>query len=242
MIATGAGEFSPAGYEALLAGLRGRGYRVRGFADAEPAVPHLILRHDIDFSLGAALAMAEQEAALGVVSTYFVLLRTEFYNPLSGAGRAALARIGALGHAVGLHLDAALHAGGALDAAAAEEADLLAMALGRPVELVSFHRPGANGIDRSERIGGRLNAYAPRFHGSESYCSDSRGVWHHGHPYDHPAVKAGRALQLLVHPFWWQAPALPPEERLRRFLAERTDFLDREIARHCAVHMPKGSA
>lgn len=231
-------EFSPAGYAALLAGLGARGYVVRGFADSVPESPHLILRHDVDFSLGAALAMAEQEAALGVTAAYFVLLRTEFYNPLSGEGRAALARIRALGHAIGLHFDAAHYPGVSLDEAARHEADVLAAAFGHPVELVSFHRPGATGIDTAERMGGRLNAYAPRYYGRNKYCADSRGAWHHGHPFEHEAVKAGRALQLLVHPFWWQAPAMPPAERLRRFLAERTAFLDRELARHCDVHEP----
>ncbi|MCW5771384.1 MAG: hypothetical protein KIT16_07090 [Rhodospirillaceae bacterium] len=231
-------EFSPAGYAALLGRLRDAGYTARRYEDAAPGRRDLILRHDVDFSLGAALAMAEQEASLGLGAAYFVLLRTEFYNPLSGEGRAALRRLAALGHAVGLHVDGALYPEGGLDAAVAGEADLLAAALGAPVGLVSFHRPGANGIPAAERIGGRLNAYAPRFYGPDRYCSDSRGGWHHGHPLQHAAIRAGRALQLLIHPFWWQAPALPPEERLRRFLAERSDFLDRELARHCSVHRP----
>ena len=52
-------------------------------------------------------------------------------------------------------------------------------------------------------------------------------------------IGTGRALQLLTHPFWWQAPALPPAERLRRFLAERAELLDRELARHCSVHVSR---
>jgi len=233
-------EFSPAGYAGLLGALRERGYAVRGFADADPAARHLVLRHDVDFSLGAALAMAEREAEAGVQSAYFVLLRTEFYNPLSGEGLKALERIAAL-HEVGLHFDAALYGGDAraLDAAAARECDLLAQVIGRPVDLISYHRPGDARGEYPERLGGRLNVYAPRFYGPDRYCSDSRGGWHHGHPLEHAAIRAGRALHLLVHPFWWQEPALAPEERLRRFVAERSSFLDRELARHCTIHTAK---
>lgn len=233
-------EFSPAGYRALIAALGARGYATRGFIDADPAARHLVLRHDVDFSLAAALVMAEAEAEQGIEASYFILLRTEFYNPLSGEGLKALERIAAR-HTIGLHFDAELYAGdpGALDAAAARECDLLGQVIGRPVELVSYHRPGALRGGDAERLGGRLNVYAPRFVTAMGYCSDSRGGWHHGPPLDHAAIRAGRALQLLVHPFWWQAPALAPEVRLQRFLAERGTFLDRELARHCSVHTAK---
>lgn len=236
-----AGDFSPEGYAALVAALRERGYAERGFLDADPATRHLILRHDVDFSLAAAVQMAEAEAARGIAAAYFVLLRTEFYNPLSGAGLAALERIAALGHAVGLHFDAALYDGdpGAFDSAAARECNLLAQMLGRPVEFISYHRPGAARRGDAERLGGRINVYGSRFVQAMGYCSDSRGAWHHGHPLEHAAIRAGRALQLLVHPFWWQAPALAPAERLNRFLAERGALLDRELARHCSVHTAK---
>jgi hypothetical protein len=233
-------EFSPAGYLALLGALKERGYAPSEFGKAETAARHLVLRHDIDFSLAAAVAMAESEAERSIASTYFVLLRTEFYNPLSAEGLKDLARIAAL-HTVGLHFDAALYGAdpGALGAAAARECDLLAQVIGRPVELISYHRPGAGRVADVERLGGRLNVYGPRFVREMGYCSDSRGGWHHGHPLEHAAIRAGRALQLLVHPFWWQAPPLAPEERLRRFLAERGAFLDRELARHCTIHTAK---
>ncbi len=40
--------FGLTSYRALLGALRDRGYSVHGFAGAEPAQRHLILRHDID--------------------------------------------------------------------------------------------------------------------------------------------------------------------------------------------------
>lgn len=233
-------EFSPEAYAALIGAFRGLDYSFAGFADAEPQARQVIVRHDVDFSLDAAQAMAEAERRLGISATYFILLRSEFYNPLSEAGLATLGRI-ASSHAVGLHFDAGLYPAdaGALDAAAARECEILAQILGRPVELVSFHRPAAGLIGEAARIGGRINAYGPRYIREMGYCSDSRGGWHHGHPLDHAAIRDRSALQLLVHPFWWQAPSRPPVERLRAFLAERSAYLDGELARHCAVHVAK---
>jgi hypothetical protein len=229
-------QFSPSAYSALIEALRARGYEARGFTEADTTKRHLIVRHDVDFSLSAALLMAESERALGLSSTYFVLLRTEFYNPLSEEGLAALQRIHKLGHTIGLHFDAALYPADRLEQEAGRECAMLETALEHPICVVSFHRPTASLIGQADRLAGRINAYGGRFVREIGYCSDSRGAWRHGSPLDHPALTQGRALQLLVHPFWWTEPSLPPEERLQRFLAERAMFLDRELARHCMVH------
>jgi hypothetical protein len=231
-------NFSPDGYAAMINDLRDRGYECRPFADADPAARHLILRHDIDFSLSAARTMADVEAKLGVRSSYFVLLRTEFYNPLSADGLATLAHIASLGHELGLHFDADLYSGddASIEAAATRECSLLETALERPVTVMSFHRPASQLIGTRNRIAGRLNAYGVRFIKDMGYCSDSRGAWYYGEPAQHPAVRAGRALQVLTHPFWWQAPAMAPLDRLKQFLAERTDLLDSELERNCSIY------
>lgn len=230
--------FSPAAYGKLIADFRERGYEARGFSKTDTNARHLIVRHDVDFSLTAAQSMAEQEAELGITTTFFVLLRTEFYNALSQEGLAALHRIADCGHTIGLHFDAALYADEhlSIEQAVTRECGLLEAALGRPVTVLSFHRPTADRIGQKNEIAGRINAYGPRFVNEMGYCSDSRGAWHHGTPLDHPAVRDGRALQLLIHPFWWTLPALPPTDRLCRFLDERAALLNRELARHCTVH------
>ncbi len=232
--------FSPAAYAALIASFRKLGYEIRGYADADPAKRHLILRHDVDFSLDAAAQMAKQEASLSVAATYFILLRTEFYNALSGGGLALLRAIAAGRHTIGLHFDAALYSERELEEAATRECSLLEIVIERPVPVVSFHRPAPERLNGADRVAGRINAYGSRFIREKGYCSDSRGAWRNGMPLDHPAVQEGRALQLLIHPFWWTEPSLPPEDRLRRFLAERAAFLDRELAKHCLVHKAGG--
>src|SRR5262245_14908532 len=49
-------DLSPSGYAAVLAEFAARGYTATGFAEASSAARHLILRHDVDFSLEAAAA------------------------------------------------------------------------------------------------------------------------------------------------------------------------------------------
>lgn len=237
-------EFTLAGYETLVRRLLDLGYVCRGYDDAAAARPHLILRHDIDMSLHAAVAMAERESALGVTATYFVLLRTELYNPLSGEGLQAVTRLRDLGHEIGLHLDASLYADGeatAIDDGAARECAILEAATGEPVRVISFHRPAKALLGSSDPVAGRRHAYQPRYFSEMAYCADSRGAWHHGHPLDHPAVSARQALQLLTHPIWWcRDEAESPDRRTVRFLAERIAVLDSELAANCSVH-PTGS-
>lgn len=231
-------EFSPAGYARLIRALRDRRYVVRSFSDADPSHPHLVVRHDVDFSLNAALSMAVLERELGVASVYFVLLRTEFYNVMSAESLSALEAIANCGHEIGLHFDAALYESGQLNAAVARECELLERVLERPVRSLSLHRPAKDNLGAENEIAGRLNAYGARFVSEMGYCSDSRGEWRHGHPIDHAAVRDGRALQLLIHPFWWQDPPMGPQERLLNFHAERAEFLDRELERNCVIHRP----
>jgi hypothetical protein len=234
-------DFTAAGYAALLAAFQARGYETRGYDNAEPARRHLVLRHDLDMSLEAALPIAAIEAEAGVRATYFVLLRTEMYNIQSPASARALAAIAGQRHEIGLHFDAALYADDdrALEAAAEAECAVLEQILGRPVAAISFHRPAPRLRGRAGRLAGRRHAYEPRFFSEMGYCSDSRGAWHHGGPLDHPAVAAGRALQLLIHPIWWRDGAgATVQERLDRFAHGRYQLLRAELGRHCDAYDP----
>ncbi len=237
--------FSPESYAALIDSLRARGYEGRDFFTVRPEARHLVLRHDIDVSLDAALAMAEFEVKLGLRATYFVLLRCELYNPFAEAGRKVLRHLGALGHEVGLHFDAALVDGGmeALDQAAAEECAMLEGLIDRPVRIISFHRPAQALLGLARPLAGRAHAYEPRFFKAIGYCSDSRGAFHHGDPSSHPAVMAGTALQLLTHPIWWMAEAgIDATDRLERYVTGRSAAMRRALATMIESYDPQRGA
>lgn len=232
-------QFSLARYEALITELLARSYAVASFHDAEPVQRHLVLRHDVDMSLDAAVAMAQLESRIGVSSTYFVLLRTEFYNVFSRRGGDAVRTIQALGHEIGLHFDAAYYDADDTDFGemAVRECDILEAVTSNQVRSFSLHRPHPAMLDSELVVPGKVNAYAARFFREIGYCSDSRGAWHYGHPLDHAAVQEGRALQLLTHPIWW--PAYPGEGvrgKLDRFLLRRFDLLRAELANNCGSY------
>lgn len=228
-------------YRSLITALIAQGYEIRGFDDGAPEQRHLILRHDIDQSLQAATQLAALEATEGWLATYFVLVRSEMYNPFSRAGLEALQGILAGGHKIGLHFDAALYADDldVLEAAVARECALLEFLIERPVTIISFHRPPASLIPCDRILAGRSNTYETRFFNAIGYCSDSRGEWRHGHPLEHAVLAEGRALQLLTHAIWWIGKGTMPRQKLNAFLDRRFSLLENELAANCAVHTPR---
>lgn len=227
-------DFTLGGYRALMTALRERGYQAVDFAEARPEAKHLVLRHDIDMSLEAAVTLAAVETEMGLSAQYFVLLRSELYNPLAPAAVAAMERLCSFGHRIGLHFDAAPHASAAIDEVVEAECAILETLTGQPVTMVSFHRPAPGLLGHAEPLAGRAHAYQPRFFSDMGYCSDSRGLWGHGHPLEHPAVAEGRALQLLTHPIWWtREPGEGVVPRLDRFVGERTALFEAELSANC---------
>ena len=231
--------FTPDGYRALLQRFLDAGYSAVDYAEAVADAPHLILRHDVDQSLQSAVRLSEEETALGLSATYFVLLRTEMYNPLSRDGLAALTTLIEGGHRIGLHFDPTLYDGD-LDDAAAMECAIFERALGSDITTVSFHRPAKEFVGSGGRIAGRINAYAARFVTEIEYCSDSGGRWGKGGaPLERAAFQQRRALQLLTHPIWWDAAAeMSNLAKLHRLVDLRTERLKQELAANCKVYTP----
>jgi hypothetical protein len=232
---TNSPPFTLLGYRQLLEAFKDRQYRSVSLADVDPAARHLILRHDIDLDPDRALLIARVEANLGMSSTYYVLVTTSFYNPVSASSRAVWRQLLLLGHTIGLHLDAAAYPDDPvlLEQGAAHECRILEEAIQAPVTAISFHRPSAALRNRTGNIAGRPHSYQPKFSHDIGYCSDSEGQWRFGSPLVHDAVKLGRALQLLTHPIWWTSETYSGAlDRLEEFRRQRSAALRAEMARN----------
>lgn len=176
-------EFSLRHYAELLEAAKAGGYRFAGF-DREPGTGDLLVRHDVDLSLAAALRMAEVEAEAGAWSTWFLMTRSVFYNLGSPEGESAIARLRELGgrvahHAVWPHVD--------LD--------------DRFERTVAWHNPDPEYM--SAPVEGAVNAMAKPWFDPGHYRSDSNQSWRHGCPHEPLAAGEFEWLQLLVHPEIW---------------------------------------
>jgi hypothetical protein len=190
----------------LLAAKAG-GYRWAGF-DRPPRAGDLILRHDVDLSLEAALAVAEVEAEEGAWSTWFLMTRSIFYNLASSEGERAIARLRELGHRVALH---AVYPHVELD--------------DRFDAAVAWHNPDPDFM--TAPIDGAVNVMAAPFFDSEHYRSDSNQQWRHGCPHDELAGAAFEWLQLLIHPEIWAFEGATMRQTMESMLdAERLARLE----------------
>jgi hypothetical protein len=228
-------EFSLAGYHRIIEGFVEQGYNITDYPQIIPQKRHLILRHDVDFDLQRALEMAEFESKCGWRATYFILLRTEFYNLFSSSGSEAVNRILQLGHQIGLHFDATYYPPNPILLAEAvkSEAAILSNIMDSDISRFSFHRPHPELLEKNFEVEGFLNAYDDRFRTETSYCSDSRGGWHYGHPLDHECLEMGGAMQLLTHPIWWTEAGATPQEKCSNLLDHRFDLLEQEAEMNC---------
>jgi hypothetical protein len=201
-------DFSLEHYRELLEAAQAGGYRFAGF-DRPPRAGDLILRHDVDLSLDAAVRMAEVEAAAGAWSTWFLMTRSVFYNLGSAEGERAIAALRELGgrvahHAVWPHVD--------LDE--------------RFEATVAWHNPDPEFMTGA--IDGATNVMAAPWFDPDRYRSDSNQRWRHGCP--HEELTAGRFewLQLLVHPEIWVYEGATMRETMEAFLdADRAAGLER---------------
>ncbi|MFN2468645.1 MAG: hypothetical protein ABR521_11015 [Gaiellaceae bacterium] len=198
-------------YRELLDAARAGGYRFAWF-DGDPQEGDLLLRHDVDLSLDAALRMAAAEADAGAQATYFLMTGSVFYNLASSEGAAAIARLRRLGHRVGLH---AIYPEAQLD--------------DRFDPVVAWHNPDPEYM--SAPVDGAANVMEPRFFSPETYRSDSNQRWRHGCPHDDLAARGFPWLQLLIHPEIWAYPGATMRETMLAMLdAERDRRLEQLAA------------
>jgi hypothetical protein len=233
-------DFTTAAYADVCRAVKER-YRLLRFTDDLEA-PGTLWRHDVDVSVVQAARIARLEADLGIVSTYFFLPHSRYYNLWAPDTVAAARGIVALGHDAGLHFDPTFYddhlvAGHYEELAAAERAWLVDL-LHCPVAAVSFHQFGVleEAPPDGAHVAGMVNAYSATIRDRFRYVSDSNGVWRFDRLVDVVAEGRHDHLHVLTHPVWWSTHPLPPRRRLQLCIDEAAqtagDWYDDLTARY----------
>ena len=214
-------QFTYQAYQELLTLLKEKGYGFTDYHHYQEYPRCVILRHDIDNSLAQAVELAKVEHHNGIHSTWFVLLRTDFYNPASRKCQEQLRTIQNMGHEIGLHFDETAY-GRELSPEemyerVTEECKYLSMLLGREVTAVSMHRPSAATLEADLQFSGIVNSYGKTFFHEFKYLSDSRRRWRE------PILKIIRSgeydrLHILTHAFWYHEQEESITDTVRAFV------------------------
>jgi len=187
----------------------------------------ILLRHDIDADLVAAVKMASLEAKLGIKSTYFLMLRSPCYNLMSRSGQKLACQLIQYGHQIGLHYDQghdeqlAIQYDETLDLIQ-KQASWIEDILSCKIKTVSFHQPSKRILKDGIFCGDLLNTYDKKLSKIFNYFSDSNRVfplWRHlncnSSQDDFQNVLSENYplnIQLLIHPMWWVYDNLKTEE------------------------------
>lgn len=198
-------------YAEILEAAAAGGYRFARFGTS-PERGEIYLRHDVDLSLDAALAMAELEASVGARATYLLMTQSVFYNLGSSEGRRALNRLRELDHGVGLH---AVWPNVELD--------------DRFDPIVAWHNPDPDYMTDPVEVA--VNVMQRPFFDPDHYRSDSNQHWRAGCPHEELRGGGFPWLQILVHPEIWVYEGATMGLTMRSLLnAEKTRRLEQLAA------------
>jgi hypothetical protein len=204
-------DFSLDHYRELLDAARDGGYRFAHF-DHAPEPGDVLLRHDVDLSLAAALRLGELEAAADASATYFLMTESVFYNLASSEGDAAITRLRELGHRIGLH---AVYPTARLD--------------DRFDPVLAWHNPDREYM--TQPVEGAVNVMQAGYFEPPTYRSDSNHRWRFGCPHEELRAGSFAWLQLLTHPEIWVYPGETMGETMQAMLdAERERRLEQLTA------------
>ena len=200
-------KFDYDSYSNLVSLLKKHAYTITDYADYKSYPRTAILRHDIDFDISKSVMMAEKEAEIGVSSTYFVLLRSDYYNAFSPNSVNMLKRILKTGCRVGLHFDEMCYpeAVGKPEEVIKlilHERDMLSNLLGIEINAMSMHQPSREIIEAELEIPGMINSYRSEYFKESKYVSDSCRNWREPIEEIIESEKYDR-LHILTHAFWW---------------------------------------
>ena len=216
-------------YSEFLDRVRAAGYEFASFDD-DVGEGQVLLRHDVDLSLEAAVEMARLEANRGVQATYCVMLSSPLYNPIESPWRDTIRTIDALGHEVGLHFstheywsERARPDSARIARRVGIERSILDTVARTLSNVVSFHIPPDWVLGQSFET--FKSTYAADVFEEVGYVADSGCRWRT----DPPVVEEfSETVQILTHPGLWGETDDTFENRVEQRVCEANTHASRK--------------
>ena len=220
-------EFTESNYIQILEKAKNH-YKICSLLDKKlPSEPHIILRHDVDYSTHDALRIAKSEASRGIKSSYFILPYSDFYDIRNKNNIENVIQIQQLGHDIALHFStdickSKLSNLSELEKELSEQKQFLENYLGIQINAFSFHNPTSDVLKYKQYIiAGMVNAYSDYFN-KYKYTSDSNGYYRFEPIPSVISSKEHKYIYILTHPLWWSSLPLPPREKIKNTLLKHS--------------------
>ena len=199
----------------------------------------LILRHDIDQSLEQSIKLAKIENKYNLKSTFFLWLRSPFYNIFEKKYTDIIYNIIKLGHQIGLHFDESVYKienEKDLNKFIEKEMDIVKNYFNTNIYAVSMHRPSEWLLNNDIKLDKYINTYGKRFFKEFKYFSDSRRQWREGCICKKIDVNRYDKLHILIHPFWWVDKDISFNERMADFIRDKVNKLETDLENNISVY------
>ncbi|WP_199118117.1 hypothetical protein [Pedobacter sp. ASV28] len=188
-------------YSDFLSAFLKRGYTFKKFREPQDKNGQIVLRHDIDFDISFAYKAALVEKQLGIQSTFFFLLRSEFYNPFSKPNFDLIKAIQHMGHDISIHFDPSIYDD--FKEGFIEEITYFKHVFNTEIDIISIHRPNDFFQNHDEPIANIPHTYQKKYFKDIKYFADSTGAWRFGNPIESEEFSNLHSIHLLTHPIWW---------------------------------------
>jgi len=204
----------------------------------------VIMRHDVEYSVDRAYALAKVEESMDFTSNYFFQWTNNSYNILSRRNMDMIKDMHERGHEIGLHF--ALN--GLTDMEQikkriVQEINILSEMFGFPITQFSVHRPSKDILRENIKLPGIINAYQDDFFTfaenvtedtkvKVKYLSDANHIWRYGYP-DEKNILEYDKVQILVHPFAWTKEGYDNFDNYKSLVKEKYKELIESIDNEC---------
>lgn len=218
--------------------------RYMGYKEALGSDKFILMRHDVEYSVERAYALAKVEESMDFTSSYFFQWTNNSYNILSRKNMEMVRDMHERGHVIGLHY--ALN--GMTDMELnrkqiVKEMNILSEMFGFKVDIFSIHRPSKDILRENIKIEGILNAYQDDFFTfaenvtedtpvAVKYMSDANHIWRYGYP-DEKNICENDKVQILTHPFAWTKKGCENFDNYKLLVTEKTEELIQSIDNEC---------
>lgn len=194
----------------------------------------VILRHDIDLSIQKAVELAQLEYDLGVKSTYFILVSTDFYNIFSKSSLYKLKKILSLNHELGLHFDESKYIcknNQDIKNYVNKEIKVLEMCLDSKINTVSMHRPSKFVLNNDIKFDNIINCYSNKYFNEYKYLSDARMNWRENVE-DIISSNLYKKIQIVTHGIWYWQEQNSINNVIKIFIRNRHDQLIESLSKN----------
>lgn len=199
----------------------------------------LILRHDVDLSLEQSIKLAKIENKYNIKSTFFIWLRSPFYNIFEKKYSDIIYEIISLGHQLGLHFDESTYKienKTDLNNCIEKEINLIRNYFSINIYAVSMHRPSKCLLNNDIKLDKYINTYEKRFFKDFKYLSDSRRQWKEGCICNKININKYNKLHILIHPFWWTDKDINFNERMFDYIRDKANKLETDLENNISVY------